>query len=101
MRSPMTPAERRRAWLKDAVLAAAAAALLWAGALGFERSLHAQDDAPADDKEKPKPVLSAAGERKLEQAIENDTAILDRFDAIMKEIDVVKVRVLRKPQTLP
>ena len=82
------------------MLSAAAAALLWAGAMGFGRSLQAQDGLPAD-KEKAKPVLSPAAEKKLDQAMENDAAILSRFEAIMSEVEVVKVRALRKPQTPP
>ena len=99
MRILMSPAKRRRALLEDAVLGVTAAALLWAGAMGFGRSLLAEDGPPAD--EKPKPVMSPAAERKLDQAIENDAAILDRFDAIMSEVAIVKVRALRTPETTP
>ncbi len=96
----MSPGDRRRALLEDAALAAAAAALLWLGAMGFARSLQAQDG-PSADGEKPKPVLSPAAEKKLDQAIENDSVILSRFDGIMDELAIVKVRALRKPQTSP
>ena len=90
----MGPRDRRRALMEDAALATAAAALLWAGAMGFARSLQA-------DEEKAKPVLSPAAEKKLDQAIDNDAVILSRFDAIMSEVEIVKVRVIRKPETPP
>ena len=88
--------ERRRALLEDAALAAAAVALIWIGAMGFGRTLQAQDE-PAGHAAKP--VFSPAVEQKLDQAIQNDAVILDRFKAIMDEVDIVKIRALRRPQS--
>ena len=87
---------RRRALLEDAALAAAAAALLWIGAMGFGRTLQAEDE-PAGTADKP--AFSPAVEQKLDQAIQNDAAILGRFKAIMDEVEIVKIRVLRRPQS--
>ena len=38
---------------------------------------------------------------KLEQIVENDQRILQQFDGIMEEMKIVKIRVLRRPQTPP
>ena len=43
----------------------------------------------------------ASLERKAEEAIANDQRILARFDQIMSELQVVKIRVLRAPQVPP
>jgi hypothetical protein len=100
MSGSMTRRQRRRLLLEDAALAAAAGLLLWAGAMGFGRSLQAQDATP-DVEAKDKPLLSQAGLQKLDQAIANDEVILSRFDAIMSEVDIVKVRALRRPEATP
>lgn len=86
--------EHQRFFPREALLAAVAGALLWVGAMGFERSLQAQDE-PSTESEKP---LSPAVEQKLNQALQNDEAILGRFQAVMDEVEIVKVRVLRQPQ---
>ena len=40
-------------------------------------------------------------EARLQQIAENDQQILAKFDGIMEEMKVVKIRVLRQPQTPP
>ena len=95
---PRTPSTvgRQRFLLRDALLAAAAGVLLWIGAMGFGRTLLAEDESSSDAGQKSR--LSPAVERKLDQVTQNDEEILSRFGAIMDELNVVKVRVLRRPQ---
>ena len=40
-------------------------------------------------------------EARLQHIAENDQQILAKFDGIMEEMKVVKIRVLRQPQTPP
>ena len=76
---------------------AAAGALAQAETAPATRSTRA----PRRPAAKPAPVSAkpiAALERQAEHALANDQQILARFDAIMSELQAVKIRVLRKPQ---
>ena len=97
----MARTARRQFFLRDALLAAAMGALLWTSAMGFGRSLLAEDEPSLAGRkgENAVPALSPAVESKLDQVAQNDEQILSRFTNIMEELQVLKVRVLRRPQT--
>ena len=86
----------RRALLQDAVLAAAAAALLGTGAVGFGRTLMADNQDQAG--QETRTSLSPAVENKLDQITQKDEELMARFSAVKDEMQTLKVRVLRHPQ---
>ena len=58
------------------------------------RAPRAKPASPTLMRAKPTGALNA----KLDQVMANDQQILARFDAIMEELRIVKIRVLRAPQ---
>ncbi len=91
---------RRPVFLRDAFVIAAAGGLLWSMAMGFGKSLLAEDEPSQAGREgeRAESALSPAVESKLEQITQNDEQILARFTNVTKELQVLKVRVLRRPQ---
>ena len=86
----------RCALLQDAMLAAAAAALLGAGAVGFGRTLMAANQDQAG--QEAKTSLDPAVENKLDQVTQKDEELMARFSAIKNEMQTLEVRVLRRPE---
>ena len=85
-----------RAWFAAAMMGVAAGLLLRTPAVG-----RAEDAAAT-----PTFRSSRAGTHdplgaKLEQIEDNDQRILARFDDVMEEMKIVKIRVLRQPQVPP
>ena len=92
---------RRRRWPRTPLLRALAALLV---GLGWAISTAAENQRRLRPRVSPQSPAAATASQvvplsaKLDQAMQNDQRILARFDEIMAELQVVKIRVLRRPQ---
>lgn len=80
-------ARRRQVWF---------AGLLGAGLLAAASAAQALTGAETTDRAKESASVDAASiEKKLDQILANQQAILSRFDAVMEELRIIKVRATR------
>ena len=85
-----------RAGVAIAVIGAAAGLLLRSSGFSF-----AEDAATPTFRSSRSAAPHGPLEERLEQIAENDQQILAKFAGIMEEMKIVKIRVLRQPQSQP